>query len=168
MNECDIGVYIRDMIPYPATVQYSQDNGDLDTGIRRLIVSWPVDGTHKCVFKTTWHKWHTGGLQDVLDRTIETILCIGESKKILLDELRIPDECVVSLHIRDSRPLSPSEALYGFAGWLTSREKQTVMSSRQDAGHVADLVKTFCDANGLPEPRDGWEEILVHPRENTR
>ncbi len=45
--------------------------------------------------------------------------------------------------------LSASEALFGFAGWLTSRPERTVMSSKDDAACVADLVGEFCDVNNI-------------------
>ena len=61
------------------------------------------------------------------------------------------------------RSLSASEALYGFAGWLTSRQERTVMSSADDAAPIADLVKEFCKVNSLGEPREGWANRFVHP-----
>lgn len=61
--------------------------------------------------------------------------------------------------------LTASEALYGFAGWLTSREKKITMSSTNDAAAVAALVKIFCVANALADPREEWAENLTHPRE---
>ncbi len=62
-----------------------------------------------------------------------------------------------------SKELTGSEALYGFAGWLTSREERTVMSSSDDAAGIADLVAEFCKVNNLREPRSRWEKRLVHP-----
>lgn len=59
--------------------------------------------------------------------------------------------------------LSASEALFGFAGWLTSRSKRTVMSGKDDAAVIADLVGEFCNVNKLPEPRQGWDKLLIHP-----
>ena len=35
---------------------------------------------------------------------------------------------------------SPSEALYAFAGWLTTRDEPVTMSAKHDAGAVANLV----------------------------
>ncbi len=60
--------------------------------------------------------------------------------------------------------LSASEALYGFAGWLTSRPERTVMSSKDDAAIIADLVHEFCKVNDLSELRSGWEKVLIHPK----
>lgn len=59
--------------------------------------------------------------------------------------------------------LSASEALYGFGGWLTSSDKVLTISAKHDAGIVAELVGRFCEANGLEEPREGWEKRFVFP-----
>jgi len=59
--------------------------------------------------------------------------------------------------------LSPSEAVLGFAGWLTSRDEKTVMSSTDDAACIADLVNEFCKTNNLDDPKDHWEDNLTHP-----
>jgi hypothetical protein len=59
--------------------------------------------------------------------------------------------------------MSPSEAVYGFASWLTTRGRRTVMSSSDDASPVANLVDAFCRENGLEKPRDEWTSKLKHP-----
>ena len=59
--------------------------------------------------------------------------------------------------------LLPSEALFGFASWLTTRDEKVVASAKHDAGQMADLVKEFCKANNLPEPREGWAKRFVFP-----
>lgn len=59
--------------------------------------------------------------------------------------------------------MTASEALYGFAGWLTSREPVTIMSAREHAGPIADLVARFMKANELPDCREGWDKTLIHP-----
>lgn len=61
------------------------------------------------------------------------------------------------------RPLKPadwlpSEVLYAFAGWLTSRDEVTVMSARHNAAPAADAVVEFCRRHGLKEPREGWHK----------
>lgn len=61
------------------------------------------------------------------------------------------------------RELTGSEAIYGFCGWLTSREEKTIMSSSDDAAVIADLIDEFCKANDLSDPNNEWEKILVHP-----
>ncbi len=57
-----------------------------------------------------------------------------------------------------------SEALYGFGGWLTSRNEQVTFSAIDDAAPMAELVKEFCEANDLAEPRKDWEINLIHPK----
>jgi len=59
--------------------------------------------------------------------------------------------------------LSASEALFGFAAWLTSLEMPVTFSSHHEAGTAAQLVGEFCKANNLAEPRDFWHLNLVHP-----
>ena len=59
--------------------------------------------------------------------------------------------------------LTASEAVYGFAGWLTTREEQTVMSSTDDAAVIAELVNEFCETNDLDFPRSDWSDRLKHP-----
>ncbi|MGI9298585.1 MAG: hypothetical protein ACR2QC_11920 [Gammaproteobacteria bacterium] len=59
--------------------------------------------------------------------------------------------------------MTSSEALYGFVGWLTSRETPVIASKIHDAAIWAEMVDDFCMANELPEPRDGWEKSLVFP-----
>ena len=59
--------------------------------------------------------------------------------------------------------LSASEAVYGFCGWLTTREKETKMGSKNNCAVVADLANEFCKENKLEEPREHWANILIHP-----
>ena len=59
--------------------------------------------------------------------------------------------------------LSASEALYGFAGWLTSRTEPVTFSATHDAGKAVELVAEFCKVNQLPEPREDWANELAHP-----
>lgn len=64
---------------------------------------------------------------------------------------------------REMSELSASEALYGFCGWLTSKEEITVMGSSEDASVVVGLIADFCKENNLAEPREGWHLVLIHP-----
>jgi len=64
-----------------------------------------------------------------------------------------------------SEILNGSEALYGFCGWLTSRDEKTTMSATDDSAKVADLIGKFRKVNKLEEPRDGWDNELTHPVE---
>jgi hypothetical protein len=65
----------------------------------------------------------------------------------------------------ENQTLSASEAVFGFCGWLTSRDKKTIMSSKNDAAVIVDLVAKFCQTNKFENPREGWEKILIHPKE---
>ena len=59
--------------------------------------------------------------------------------------------------------MNPSEVLYAFCGWLTTRKEKTIMSSTDDAAPIVELIKQFSEANNLEDPREGWEKKLVHP-----
>ena len=59
--------------------------------------------------------------------------------------------------------LNQSEAVYGFAAWLTCRKEVTIMSAAHDAAPVVELVSEFCDRNGFPPVSDQWPKELVHP-----
>lgn len=59
-----------------------------------------------------------------------------------------------------------SEVLYGFCGWLTTREEPTIMSRRHDAAVVADRIKEFIDSQGLQMPRDNYvDDLAPYPKE---
>ena len=57
--------------------------------------------------------------------------------------------------------LSPSEALYGFGGWLTTRDKPVTMSAKNNAGIVAELIDEFIKKQKLEQPEDHWEDDLI-------
>lgn len=59
--------------------------------------------------------------------------------------------------------LTAPEALLGFVGWLTTNGKQYEIGPGEDCAVWAEVIKEFCDANDLGEPRDGWDSLLVHP-----
>ena len=61
--------------------------------------------------------------------------------------------------------LTGSEAVFGFCAWLTTREEKTTMSSKDDAAPIVELIKTFCDENKLPNPRENYTDYLTIPRE---
>ncbi len=43
-----------------------------------------------------------------------------------------------------SNEMSGSEAVYGFAAWLTTREDEVLFSAHSDSAEAADLVDEFC------------------------
>jgi len=60
--------------------------------------------------------------------------------------------------------LTPAEAVFGLLAWLTTRETETVLSSRHDAAPAADIAAEFCKANNLGAPRYGiWPKLLKFP-----
>ncbi len=63
----------------------------------------------------------------------------------------------------DVMQLSGSEAVYGFAAWLTCRDEPVKASARHDAAVWAELVDEFCKVNRLVKPRKMWAELLTHP-----
>jgi hypothetical protein len=56
--------------------------------------------------------------------------------------------------------LSPSEAVYGFAGWLTCRDEPVTFGSAHDAALPAELVDAFCKSHGLEPTREQWADGL--------
>ena len=67
--------------------------------------------------------------------------------------------------------LSGSEAVFGFASWLTtaSRFEQPDFNPNfgptQDAAPWSELVDEFCKTNKLAEPREMWGKLLTHPND---
>lgn len=62
---------------------------------------------------------------------------------------------------KTAREWRPSEAVYAFAGWLTSRREPVTMSATHDAAEPARLVASFIDRHSLSDLRDGWEKQIV-------
>jgi len=62
-----------------------------------------------------------------------------------------------------SDQLSPSEALYGFIAWLSSRQQPITLGAQYaTSGDAAKLIEEFCARNNLQPPREGWAKNLVH------
>lgn len=60
--------------------------------------------------------------------------------------------------------ITATEAVYGFASWLTTRDVSVTIGSVHNAAEVADLVKEWLVANNLPDVREGvYPENLVAP-----
>lgn len=55
---------------------------------------------------------------------------------------------------------TPSEAVYAFAGWLTSRKDEITMSGHHNAAPVADLVAAFCKSQEFAPPVDDYPKYL--------
>ena len=65
--------------------------------------------------------------------------------------------------LSENLKLNAAEALYGFSGWLSSRQEKVEVGPFEDASVIADLVAQFCKENSLTEPREGWANNLIHP-----
>jgi hypothetical protein len=65
------------------------------------------------------------------------------------------------------KPLTASEALFAFAAWVTSLDATIIAGSKYDAAVWARLVDAFTKANGLEDPRPGWDDLIEHPDEST-
>lgn len=64
----------------------------------------------------------------------------------------------------DEAAVTPSEALYAFAGWLTSRQEVITMSEVHDAAPAADAVRDFCASQCWADPRPNYiENIKPYP-----
>jgi len=59
--------------------------------------------------------------------------------------------------------LTGSEAVFGFAAYLTSLVHGVELGAKHDASVVAELADRFCKVNNLSEPRDNWHHRLIQP-----
>jgi hypothetical protein len=69
----------------------------------------------------------------------------------------------LSSAINDPPHMTGSEAVYGFAAWLTTREEVTTMSASHECSVIADLCDKFCKCNRLRSPRDRWTDYFSMP-----
>jgi hypothetical protein len=51
-----------------------------------------------------------------------------------------------------TKKLNPTEAVFGFAAWLTTRHEVTRMGATEDAAPIADMILEFVEANNLVMP----------------
>ena len=61
--------------------------------------------------------------------------------------------------------ISPSEAIYGFCAWLTTRSELTEMGANKDCVAIPQLIGKYCEANNFLDPRDGYHHLLNAPKE---
>ena len=63
-------------------------------------------------------------------------------------------------------PMNPTEAVYGFVAWLTTRQTPVTMSRAHDSAEPAELLKRFCETNKLDSVRDGiYLDNIAFPSE---
>ena len=63
--------------------------------------------------------------------------------------------------------LYPTEAVYGFCAWLTTRNTPMTFSATHDAAKAAELCDAFCRANHLGEPSKSFLRWVIFPKEPT-
>lgn len=56
--------------------------------------------------------------------------------------------------------ITPSEAVFAFAAWLTCRSEAVTLGSTHDAAGVAELAGAFVASQGLAQPRDEYHQRL--------
>lgn len=59
-----------------------------------------------------------------------------------------------------TKNLSPSEAVFAFAAWLTCRDKEITIGATHDASPVVELVSAFCSSQGLVFPRNNYHKAI--------
>jgi hypothetical protein len=63
--------------------------------------------------------------------------------------------------------ITATEAIYGFASWLTCRKEAVTFSHEHDAAPAAELVDQYVKANGLPPVRNDVYPGNLTPPVNT-
>jgi len=112
-------------------------------------------------------EWNTGTVIGGFGHPVEALCstCLkaaedaGEVKPIGATTSRPDDEAPTA-----------AEALFGFMGWLTSREPTAgPFSSRHNAAQAAELVGAYCEKEGIdPAPRPGWGTMLEEVAERVQ
>jgi len=67
----------------------------------------------------------------------------------------------------DAHSWTPSETLFAFAGWLTTRPAPLHLGSNFAVPPAVEAVKEFCDAYGFEPPREGWDQAIRPVPETT-
>ncbi len=75
-------------------------------------------------------------------------------------------DVAVARRDRPTPDVTPSEALFGFVAWLTTRTDPVTFGASHNASPACDLVGEFCKVNSLPEPREGiYPNNLTMPKD---
>ena len=62
--------------------------------------------------------------------------------------------------------MTASEALFGFAAWLTCQKDPVTFGSTVNSSPMVDLVTRWMTANDLPPPREGiYPKNIVQPEQ---
>lgn len=93
--------------------------------------------------------------------TVEDVLIISAHTGVSilsLEDARAEYDFVPDALPVDAPPdVTPSEAIFGFMAWLTTREEPSgpFGANHSTSPDAAELVGAFCDAQGFARPRDG-------------
>lgn len=60
--------------------------------------------------------------------------------------------------------LNSSEAVYGFAAWLTTRDEVIRIGGSENCAPIAELVKKFCEINNFQPISENWPRDLKFPK----
>lgn len=139
---------------------------DIATMVDRFL-SWklPLDFAPDCGISFAGD-WRDG---DPNFWPIGTNLFTADQAKSMVEYLlsAVPQSALV----RAAAPVPdilPSEAVYGFAAWLTCRDHVVTLGSTCDAAPAADLAKTFIMSQGFEDVRDGIypRNLKPYPKDN--
>jgi hypothetical protein len=59
--------------------------------------------------------------------------------------------------------MTPTDALFGFAAWLTCREATLTLGGYHEAGPVVEALTTWMKANGLPDVSEEYPKNITQP-----
>jgi hypothetical protein len=108
---------------------------------------------------------HGNVLGAVFDYMLRDGKCESANFKWFMIECRGCEKYIPKDWPGEINGLSPSEAIFGFCAWLTTRKETIIFGASEDCSPIPDLIKEFCDANNLEQPRNYWERNLIHPKE---
>lgn len=63
-----------------------------------------------------------------------------------------------------ARNINPTEALYGFFGWIVSGGKRHTLGGGYHGGVLHSKLARFCEVNNLPYLEDDWEKNVILPQ----
>ena len=61
--------------------------------------------------------------------------------------------------------VTASEAVFGFAAWLTGRIQGQCFGAHFNSAPAAELAGLWCDENKLPRPRKIFPKNIIQPKE---
>ena len=62
------------------------------------------------------------------------------------------------------KPLNPLEAVFGFAAWLSTRDRILKIGATENCGGLPELVERFAEINNLSKVTENYPDNLIHPK----